>query len=144
MNLHPAHLVLIASFLLSAVVPAREAHEAYSKTVSVKQALRTARTSGGGKLDFPADVAEVVGVEVTIPAGASTGWHRHAHSGFAYVLQGRLRVVLPDSTRNEYGPGQAFAEVVNTLHNGYTVGSEDVKLFAFFLADSGKPISTKP
>lgn len=139
----PARIAISLSLLASPLL-AKEGHEAYSKTVSVKQALRTSRTSAGGKLDFPRDSAEVVGVEVTIPAGASTGWHRHAHSGFAYVLQGRLQVVLADSTRNEYTSGQAFAEVVNTLHNGIAVGKEDVKLFAFFLADSGKAISTKP
>lgn len=123
---------------------AKEGPEAYSKSVSVKQLLRTSRTSGGGNLDFPGASGEVVGVEVTIPAGGSTGWHRHAHSGFAYILQGRLQVILQDSTRNEFTPGQAFAEVVNTLHNGICMGGEDVKLVAFFLADSGKPISTKP
>lgn len=144
MNTHPALIALSASILLSAMAWAKEGPEAYSKTVSVKQALRTSRTSSGGKLEFPRDSAEVVGIEVTIPAGGSTGWHRHGRSGFGYVLQGRLQVVLQDSTRNEYLPGQAFAEVVGTLHNGVAVGKEDVKLFAFFLTDSGKPISTKP
>ncbi|HNY30866.1 MAG TPA: cupin domain-containing protein [Fibrobacteria bacterium] len=134
----------IALSLSASILFAKEDPEAYSKTVSVKQILRTSRTAGGGPLVFPAGSSEVTGIEVTIPAGSSTGWHRHARSGFAYVLKGRLQVVLKDSTRNEFIPGQAFAEVANTLHDGIALGTEDVKLVAFFLSDSGKPISTKP
>lgn len=118
--------------------------ESYSRTVTAKSVLRTARTSSGAPLSFPARGGEVVGLEVTIPDGTSTGWHLHHRSGFAYVVSGQLRVRLSDSTSRTYKPGEAFAEVVDQLHEGTALGREDVRLIAFFLADSGKPVSEKP
>jgi quercetin dioxygenase-like cupin family protein len=117
--------------------------EAYAKTVSVKSLLKSTVTSEGRPLSFPNDSAEVDGLEVTIPAGSSTGWHSHAHSGFGYVLSGHLQVTTSDSTHRIFGPGEAFAEVVETLHEGTAIGKEDVKLVAFFLVRKGKPVSTK-
>lgn len=117
--------------------------EAYAKAVSAKTLLRAARTASGAPLDFPDEgSAEVVAVEVRIPAGTSTGWHVHDHAGFAYVLEGRLRVQLSDSSSREFSPGEAFAEVADTPHNGFAL-AKDVKLVAFFLVDSGKPVSKK-
>ena len=118
--------------------------ESYVPTVKAKVLLRTARTASGAPLSFPGVGGEAVGLEVTIPAGTSTGWHTHAHSGFAYVAAGELRVTLSDSSKHVYRRGDAFAEVVNTLHEGTALDKEDVKLFAFFLADSGRPVSEKP
>ena len=117
--------------------------EAYAKAVSVKVLLKSSTTSEGRPLSFPSDTGEVDAIDVTIPAGSSTGWHSHAHSGFGYVLSGRLQVTTADSTRRVFGPGEAFAEVVGTLHEGTALGKEDVHLLAFFLVDKGKPVSIK-
>lgn len=134
---------LISALLVLPLLALAEA-ESYSRTVTAKSVLRTARTSSGAPLAFPAAGGEVAGLEVTIPAGTSTGWHLHRHSGFAYVLSGQLRVRLSDSTSRTYQPGEAFAEVVSQLHEGTALGKDDVRLIAFFLADSGKPVSEKP
>jgi quercetin dioxygenase-like cupin family protein len=134
---------LAASLLLLPASPVPADGEAYSKAVSAKTLLRAARTAAGAPLDFPDEgSAEVVAVEVRIPAGTSTGWHVHDHAGFAYVLEGKLKVQLSDSSSREFSPGEAFAEVANTSHNG-TALAKDVKLIAFFLVDSGKPVSRK-
>lgn len=134
----------LALLTVALALPTGAETEAYSRAVVAKPLLRTARTSAGGPLSFPGPGGEVAGLEVTIPAGSSTGWHVHDHSGFAYVLAGNLRVKLSDSTSRVYKPGEAFAEVVGTLHEGTALGSEDVRLVAFFLADSAKPVSRKP
>ena len=135
-------LTLAAAVLFAATSPSAE--EAYSRSVVAKPLLRTGTTSSGAKLDFPRnDSGEVVGLEVTIPAGKGTGWHKHGHSGFAYVVSGHLQVVLQDSTRKDFGPGEAFAEVVGLAHDGRAIGKDDVKLVAFFLTDKGKPVSEK-
>lgn len=134
---------LILPFLVTPLLCAA-GEESYSRTVVAKPLLRTARTSAGTPLSFPAAGGEVAGLEVTIPAGTSTGWHLHRHSGFAYVVSGQLRVRLSDSTSHVYKPGEAFAEVVDQLHEGTALGKDDVRLIAFFLADSGKPVSEKP
>lgn len=137
------HFLTFAVALL-VVAGASVAEEAYSRSVVAKPLLRTGTTSSGARLDFPKnDSGEVAGLEVTIPAGKGTGWHKHAHSGFAYVVSGRLQVVLQDSTRKEFGPGEAFAEVVGLAHDGRAIGKDDVKLVAFFLTDKGRPVSEK-
>ncbi len=133
--------IVLLSFALA--LPTGADSEAYSRSVVAKPLLRTAKTSAGAPLSFPGVGGEVAGLEVTIPAGSTTGWHVHDHSGFAYVLAGNLRVRLADSTSRLYKPGEAFAEVVGTLHEGTALGSEDVRLVAFFLADSAKPVSRK-
>jgi len=139
--LRAASAAILAS--CCAAAPLRAETEAYAKAVSARTLLRTARTSGGGALDFPkGDSGEVAALEVTIPSHASTGWHVHAHSGFGYVLQGTLQVQTADSAIRVFHPGDAFAEVVGTPHNGTAIAG-DVKLIAFFLVDSGKAVSTR-
>lgn len=118
--------------------------EAYSQAVVSRPLLRTARTSSGTPLSFPGATGEVVGIDVTIPPGTSTGWHLHDRSGFAYVLSGTLQVRLADSTSRTYKAGDGFAEVVGTLHEGLALGTDSVRLVAFFLCDSGAPPSRKP
>lgn len=137
------HFLTIAVSIV-VVAGSLRADEAYSRSVVAKPLLRTGTTSSGARLDFPKnDSGEVTGLEVTIPAGKGTGWHRHAHSGFAYVVSGRLQVVLQDSSRKEYGPGEAFAEVVGLAHDGRAIGKDDVRLVAFFLTDKGMSVSEK-
>lgn len=138
----PRTLAIVALLVAGTSLAGNE-HEAYSKTVSVKALLKSTTTSEGKPLSFPTDSGEVNGIEVTIPAGASTGWHSHAHSGFAYVLSGKLQVTTSDSTKRVFAPGEAFAEVVGTAHEGAALGKEDVRLVAFFLVQKGKPVSTK-
>lgn len=134
---------LASSLLLLPATPVPADGEAYAKAVSAKTLLRAARTATGAPLDFPDEgSAEVVAVDVRIPAGTSTGWHVHDHAGFAYVLEGKLKVQLSDSSSRVFSPGEAFAEVANTPHNG-TALEKDVRLVAFFLVDSGKPVSRK-
>jgi len=136
-------IALGTALFLLAFRPSCASDEAYAKSVVARTLLRAGKTSSGAPLDFPRDSGEVAALEVTIPAGLSTGWHTHRHSGFAYVLQGTLRVQLADSSSREYHAGEAFAEVVNTPHNGTALGSQDVKLAAFFLVDHGQPVSEK-
>lgn len=134
---------IVFAFATALLATGTAGGEAYSKSVSVKTLLKSTATSEGRPLSFPKDSAEVSGIEVTIPAGRSTGWHSHAHSGFAYVLSGKLQVTTSDSVRRVFAPGEAFAEVVGTAHEGTALGSEDVKLVAFFLTAKGGPVSEK-
>lgn len=134
---------ILSALLLASVLPASSDQGVYSKSVVSRPLLRTATTSSGAPLSFPGRLGEVGGIDVTIPAGNSTGWHVHDRSGFAYVMAGTLRVTLPDSSSRTYKAGDAFAEVVDTPHEGSALGKEDVHLVAFFLADSGQPLSRK-
>lgn len=142
-HLLPMRTLLPLLVLVLLPLQPASAGEAYSGSVTVRTLLRTARTASGAPLSFPSAGGEVAAVDVAIPAGASTGWHVHDRSGFAYVLSGTLQVRLSDSTRNVYKAGDAFAEVVGIAHEGSALGSEPVHLVAFFSADSSRPISRK-
>jgi quercetin dioxygenase-like cupin family protein len=113
----------------------------YTPKVQVKPLLKSTVNSIGQSFSFPAG-AEVHGIEVMIPPGVSTGWHKHPHSGFAYVLTGQLRVNLRDGKSFDYAPGQAFAEVVETEHEGIA-GADTVRLAVFFFSAPGEPFTIK-
>lgn len=114
----------------------------YTPSVSVHKLLKDTCTSTGQPLHFP-DHPEVHGLEVLIPPGTHTGWHKHPYSGFAYVLQGTLEVSDSLGHRHTYTPGQAFAEVVQSAHIGRNLGSDTVKLAVFFFSDPGQPFTFK-
>ncbi len=116
--------------------------EAYSAAITVEKVLSTDTTSAGQKLFFPDSSAAMTGIVVTIPVGAETGWHTHAYSGFAYVIEGTLTVETESGSR-DFTAGTSFAEVIDLAHNGLNKGSVPVKLVAFFSAKKGAPISTK-
>ena len=70
--------------------PAAAADEGgYAQGVKVRVLQRTDTTALGQPVAYPVtDSAEVTAVEVEIPPGGETGWHRHPFPGYAYVLSG--------------------------------------------------------
>lgn len=114
----------------------------YHPAVSAVTKLRTATTSAGQPIAFPAPV-EMVALDVTIPVGAETGWHRHPHPGFAYVISGEIEVGTACGVSRRYRAGDAFAEVVDMPHNGRTIGGVPVHLMAWFSAEPGAPVTIK-
>ncbi len=129
-------------FLLTFSSTAFCGDEAYSSAITVEKVLSTDTTTAGQKLQFPDSSAAMTGIVVTIPVGAETGWHTHAYSGFAYMLEGVLTVETKSGSK-VFTAGTSFAEVIDIAHNGINKGTVPVKLVAFFSAKSGEPISTK-
>lgn len=126
-----------------AVKPAGpDGHAEYLPAVTATPLVRTATTAAGQPIVFPAPV-EMVALDVTIPAGAETGWHRHPHPGFAYVLSGDLVVDAADGSSHRYRAGDAFTEVVGLAHNGRAVGTAAVRLIVWFSAAPGAPVTVK-
>lgn len=114
----------------------------YNEGVRLEPLLKTDTTSIGQKITYPSFANDEVSiVKVTIPAGASTGWHKHLFPVFGYIIEGTLTVETKDGKSNEFTVGQAFSEVIDTLHNGLNKGKEDVVLIAFFMGEKGKPLS---
>ena len=106
----------------------------YRAGVVSKNVLRAATTATGGALVYPAtDHPEVTGLEVVIPPGGQTGWHRHPVPGFAY----------DGGARRGFKAGEAFAEAVGTAHNGRNEGKIPVRLAVFFLGETGSPTAEK-
>jgi quercetin dioxygenase-like cupin family protein len=59
------------------------------------------------------------------------------------VLEGELEVRLRNGEGKRVKSGEAFVEVVNTLHNGHNLGSVPVKLVAFYIGTAGLKLTTK-
>ena len=57
------------------------------------------------------------------------------------MLEGTLEVTLKDGQVKRLNPGDALAEVVNTTHNGRTVGRVPVKIVVFYAGTPGQPVT---
>ena len=125
-----------------ACVATRADAEHYAAKVQAKVLLEATANASGQPLTMPPDV-EVHAVEVTIPVGVRTGWHRHPYAGFAYVLRGELEVEDRSGTKRRFRAGEAMAEVIGEEHDGHAVGRTPVKLVAFFFTKPGQSFSEK-
>jgi quercetin dioxygenase-like cupin family protein len=80
---------------------------------------------------------EVVMPQITIHAGASSGWHTHPGPGFVVVTFGTLalyQVIDNRCVKSTYGPGQGFVETPGVVHIARNEGaSGDVTAVATFL-----------
>ncbi len=132
-------LVYCSMFLLTSNAYSIE----HNKQVKVSTLLKTTHSWDGAPLHYPAGQAEVTGMLIEIAPGAETGWHLHQIPSFGMVLAGELEVRLQDGRVKRLKSGDALAEVVNTLHNGRSVGSTPVKLVVFYAGTVGQPLSVK-
>jgi quercetin dioxygenase-like cupin family protein len=121
--------------------------EAYSleESASIKATtiLKTETSWDGQPIEYPSGKAEITGILVEIAPGGETGWHLHSAPSFGMILEGELEVELKTGAVKHLKPGEALAEVVNTLHNGRNVGSVPVKLVVFYAGAVGQKLSTK-
>lgn len=84
---------------------------------------------------------QVSAVKVEIPPGEATPWHAHPVGNYAYVISGTLDLELADGTRRTFRAGEAFAEVVGTIHRGKAVGAEPVALVVWYMGEEEKPVT---
>ncbi|MBV1775954.1 cupin domain-containing protein [Burkholderiaceae bacterium DAT-1] len=111
--------------------------------VRVTPLLKASSTWHGEAIQYPQGQAEVTALQIEIAPGGETGWHLHPVPSFAFVQQGELQVTLKDGTFKVLKAGDAFAEVVNTWHNGKNVGKEPVKLLVLYTGAVGVPLTRK-
>lgn len=136
-------LTLLAAILLAGLAPAAEPR-AYSRAVQVTTLLKTQMDGSGRKLVYPTNGdAEVTAVLVEIPPGAQTNRHTHPVPCFAYLLEGEVQVELPQGDVRTLKAGEAFAEVIDVLHNGVNRGSKPARLVMFVMGVTGQPYATR-
>lgn len=134
-------LILALSFV---VFRGLNAETVYNAGVQTKIVLQATQDVIGQKLVYPkTEHPEVTGLEVRIPSGQETGWHTHSMPGYAYVLSGTVTLEYEKGITRQFKSGEAFAEVVNVLHNGRNNGSEEVVLIVFFTGEAGVPFTKK-
>lgn len=105
--------------------------------------LKTSETWNGKPITFPSGTAEVTALSIDIQPGAETGWHHHPVPSFAVVLQGSLQVTLRDGRTRHFSAGEAFAEVIDTAHNGRNIGQVPTKLLVLYTGTRGASLTVK-
>lgn len=144
------HFFVWGTLVLCAVHPAAAAEEAptesvYHAAVKVTTLVKTTTTSSGDPVVYPLiDDPEVTALLVEIPPGAETGWHEHPVPCYAYIIAGTVVVETQDGTKHSFSAGDAFAEMMNRLHNGRNPGPETVRLVMFVTGEKGKPFTVRP
>lgn len=123
--------------------PALASESVYSPAVKVVPLLITQADGTGRPIVFPEN-PEVTVVTVEFPPGAQTNWHKHPMACFAYMLEGELSVELGSGEVRTVKAGEAFAEVVDVLHNGINRGTVPARLVMFVAGSAGKPYTTRP
>lgn len=97
--------------------------------------LETTETIAGETLQYPqSGQAKVTAAIITIPPGASTGWHQHNIPLVAYLLSGELEMEYASGKRVLLKKGQALMEAIHVAHIGTNLGKEAVKIFVAFIA----------
>ena len=66
-------------------------------------------------------------------------WHYHPVINAAVILKGRLDLYVKDGLVRSFGPGDALVEIVDTVHAGKAVSSDDVELVVFYAGSTGNP-----
>src|SRR5690606_23802905 len=106
--------------------------------------LKTTTTSSGAPIRYPAiDDPEVTAVIVDIPPGAETGWHKHPVPAYAYLMEGEIEVEMRGGKKSVFKAGDAFAEMVDTEHNGRNLGAAPVKILMFVTGKRSWPFTVK-
>ena len=108
------------------------------------QVLLEATQSWDGALygHYPAGQPQATLLRIEVPADTCLGWHEHSAVNVAYIEEGSLRLERRDTGQSlELHPGDAVAEMVNTVHRGCT-GPTPVKLLVFYAGAEGLPLST--
>ena len=116
-------------------------------TVSVSPLLMAAETNILGQaLIYPGAVpAQVTSTVLTVPAGATTGWHFHTAPMYAYILEGALTVTYETETgtvEKIYRAGEAFLEAVGTHHSGVNNTTSPVRVLVVNMGAEGVANST--
>lgn len=112
-------------------------------SVQVSTVLKAENSWDGKPIGYPQGKPEITGMLIEIAPGGETGWHLHPVPSFGMVLEGELEVQLKNGAVKRLKSGEALAEVVNTLHNGRTIGSVPVKIVVFYAGAVGQKLTEK-
>jgi quercetin dioxygenase-like cupin family protein len=83
---------------------------------------------------------DVTALRVTLPPGASTGWHRHPGPGFMVVVQGAVTLYANDCTKTTYTKGQAYVEVPGLVNLVRNEGAEPAVFVGEFIVPTTAPL----
>lgn len=133
-------LLLLALPLSPLEIRADDGHGAEKLGVKIKELVNSTKEWDGQSLpSYPPGPPEIKVLSIKIPAGVTLPWHFHPVINAAVILKGRLELYSKNGVTKAFGPGEALIEVVNTVHSGKALGSEDVDLVVFYAGSKGQP-----
>jgi quercetin dioxygenase-like cupin family protein len=84
-------------------------------------------------------VSDIAVVKFTIAPGGYFGWHRHGGPVWVVVEEGTLTLYDPDvpGCARTYGPGSAFLDIGDHVHNARNEGAVSVVVYGTFMLPEG-------
>jgi quercetin dioxygenase-like cupin family protein len=95
------------------------------------------------KQDMTIPDREGVMALVEIPVGAQEGKHTHFAEVYAFVLEGSISLENEGNPTVTVKAGEVFHILPGKIHNATNNGTVTAKLAAVFVAEKGKPLTTK-
>ena len=95
------------------------------------------------KQDMTLPDREGVMALVEIPVGAQEGKHTHFAEVYAFVLEGQVSLENEGNPTVTLKAGEVFHILPGKVHNATNNGTVTAKLAAVFVAEKGKPLTTK-
>jgi len=132
-------LILASSLLWPSLAKSHDGHSS-SHGVKVEELVNSTNMWDGNRLpSYPHGQPKVKILQIQIPSGVTLPWHYHPVINAAVILEGTLELKLKDGSQKIYRKGDALIEVVNTIHAGKALGTNDVVLVVFYAGEEGIP-----
>ncbi|MGI9330817.1 MAG: cupin domain-containing protein [Gammaproteobacteria bacterium] len=116
---------------LSATEPASDESLPTAETL-----LQTTTSWDGGSISYPAGLAQVTAVRMTMTAEQIAPLHCHPVPTLGVMLAGRLQVETATGQTTVFAPGDPVVEVMNTWHRGRVVEGP-VEFIVFYAGAEG-------
>jgi len=124
--------------------PADATAQTAPAAAQVELLLKTGTTILDEPVVYPQETpAQVTAAIVTLPPGASTGWHTHGVPLMGYMIAGELTVEYRGHGKRVYRPGDTFMEAIAIPHDGHNYGDVPVRILAAYMGAEGLPTSRK-
>lgn len=107
--------------------------------VEVETLLVTDQTVLGQSFEYPPGNPEITSTVITIPPGSVLSKHFHSVPLFAYMLQGELIVNYGDEGERTFRKGDAFMEVIGSVHQGRNGSKGVVKILVVYMGSDEAP-----
>lgn len=133
--------VLFSCFFLSfSVIFASE--NSYASPVKVEKLLETEQSwDGRNYKSYSSGKPQLTILKISVAPNSYLDWHQHPIPHAAYVIKGNITVQKKDDGDSfTVRAGETIAEVMDTLHRGYT-DNEGVLMIVFYAGKKGVPLS---
>jgi quercetin dioxygenase-like cupin family protein len=113
--------------------------------VDVRPVLTTVTTATGQPIILPKGATRLVVSLYVIASGARLPAHRHPYPRYAYVLDGKLRVIEVKTHRIfDYKKGDFVVEMVGRKHFGENIGDTPLRLLVIDIVPKDQRANSRP